>query len=808
MDKAEKIERMLNDIYSGFPILLTGSGFSTDAQNFDNENLKTGGQLSKWLNDKLKYTKEYPLDIISREYIEKFGELELFNEIKRILSVKSVSDSQIAISSIPWKRMYTTNYDDTLEICASQLRKKYKAINCATNSSTGFDRNSLSILHLNGRLEGTDFRDFEKNIRLTRASYLTDSFLSSSWPGLFRADLTVSTAIIICGYSTYDMDIARILYSDPQFKQKTYFLETVDIDPVFQRELEQFGSVISIPLEEISEKIKYYTPNPKRENNLIAFKKIELPKTASQPSGDDVQSLLLYGNFNAEIELGARLTARRYTSGSGVIEDIMSRIKSGKERNFLIHSDLGNGKTIICEKIALQLTEDRYNCYSLSQYDEYVENDLMSLSERDGVVFFIEDIFRNSKVINKINTICPSAYIVVTTRSSIYELRSHRVSEIFSAPYIEYDINKLSENSIVELTQLIDENGLWADFSKKKDSEKFDFIKRKCNGEIRNVLISLFESPTIKQKIIDTFNMQPDSDALSVLVSALILDVAGFYPDLSLVNQFSGIDVYSKKEKINNTFSLEFINNNRGHIQVKSSVFGEYILQNVVSADYVVDKLIDFVKICEKSRNSTSIFHDIQKEIIRFSFIDRVFKRKKAGDSYKRLYDSIKDLPSMARNPQFWLQYAIARLEDGNYQVSEIHFRTAYSHASKIKGYDTFQIDNHYARYLLESRINDNSAKDDFKSFLEAHNLLVKQARKEKDAYYPYKVARRYYDFYKTRGTNYNQDQINILLHSCEEILSEIAKISKTANKYFVIDECYQDLTSMVSDIKRSSQRR
>ena len=50
----------------------------------------------------------------------------------------------------------------------------------------------------------------------------------------------------------------------------------------------------------------------------------------------------------------------------------------------------------------------------------------------------------------------------------------------------------------------------------------------------------------------------------------------------------------------------------------------------------------------------------------------------------------------MACNLQFWLQYAIARIEHSDFKSAEILFRTAYSHAKSIPGYNTFQIDNHY----------------------------------------------------------------------------------------------------------------
>ncbi|WP_159953105.1 SIR2 family protein [Rhizobium sp. 18065] len=802
MTKNHLLDEMLTDVHAGFPILIVGSGFSAQAKDQNGSPMKTGGQFAAWLNSKLSFAKEYPLDIVSREYKEAFGEHDLFEKMQSMFTCSAISDLQTKMVSLPWKRIYSTNYDDVIDEAAKSLSKHIDVVNGTISSSSDVDKNKLSLIHINGKIKDVEFKDFDQKVRLTRASYLTDAFLNSSWPSMMRADLSVASAIVIYGYSTYDLDIARILYSDPQFRQKTYFIEPVDSDPVFKRELEQFGRVIEVDPSIILDTIRQFKVVPSAPKNLLSFERMDMPATAKSASGDDVLSLLLYGDFQSVVEVGSQHSHHKYTVSSNIASDIRERIVSNSDRYFLLHSDLGNGKTVFCEKLALLLIAEKKKCYKLLQYDEYVESDLFQISKETDVVFFIEDVFRSGKIVSKVTTMCPNAAIVGTTRSAIYELRSHRVNEIFSADFVEYDLNKLDANQADELIDLIDQNGLWAEFSRRSPSEKKDFVTRNCKSELRNVLISLLESPSIKTKILDAYRDQPDSDALRVLVSALLLDVAGFNPDIILVNQFTGVDIFKNREKINNSFSMEFVQNVGGRIKVKSAVFAEYVLQNVVGYKYIVDRIIEVIRTCEKSKNSASVFSDIQKEVIRFSFIDRVFKRKDAGDSYKQIYDSIKDLPSMARNPQFWLQYAIARLEDGNYRVSEIHFKTSYSHASKIKGYDTFQIDNHYARFLLESRKNDNSLKDDFKAFIDAHALLIKQARKEKDAYYPYKVARIYLDFYKVRGASYTPEQLRVLLNSCQEMIAEIGKVTKAANKYYVIEECYADLTRMSSDLK------
>jgi len=113
-----------------------------------------------------------------------------------------------------------------------------------------------------------------------------------------------------------------------------------------------------------------------------------------------------------------------------------------------------------------------------------------------------------------------------------------------------------------------------------------------------------------------------------------------------------------------------------------------------------------------------------------------------------RVYEAIKGLSHCRVNPLFWLQYAIAALVAKDYGRSGTYFDTAYSHAENLDQYDSFQIDNHYARYLLERAIDtDYSAADRMAPFREARALLRPQFVEEW-RHYPYRVATRYLEFF------------------------------------------------------------
>src|SRR5699024_10303378 len=90
-----------------------------------------------------------------------------------------------------------------------------------------------------------------------------------------------------------------------------------------------------------------------------------------------------------------------------------------------------------------------------------------------------------------------------------------------------------------------------------------------------------------------------------------------------------------------------------------------------------------------------------------------------------RYYENIKSLPSCDKNPHFWLQYAIVKLSEHDYEQAQIYFNVAYSFAKRIDNFDTYQIDNHYARFILENEIKLGTKETCMEAFLHSHSILM-----------------------------------------------------------------------------------
>jgi len=99
-------------------------------------------------------------------------------------------------------------------------------------------------VHLNGSIIGITPDRLASQIKLTDSSYLTSSLASSDWAVRLRQDIDAAQVVFYVGYSTYDLDIARLLYEKAALKEKSFFAVGEDTNPILRRRIEKFGSVL------------------------------------------------------------------------------------------------------------------------------------------------------------------------------------------------------------------------------------------------------------------------------------------------------------------------------------------------------------------------------------------------------------------------------------------------------------------------------------------------------------------------------------------------------------------------------------
>ncbi|MES0090055.1 SIR2 family protein [Mesorhizobium sp. M0030] len=276
-------------------LLFAGAGFSAGAtsHNLDGsqQNVPTGRRLVKFFKDTLAEDTD-DLSALSDLYQDEHGEYGLFQLLK--------TPAQISISNYPWKEIYTTNYDNVIELSLSAKNKSFGIYN-PNKRPSDVDYRTLPIVHINGYIESADFKDFREEIKLTDAQYFSDDFSRSAWGERFRNDIITSPCIVFAGYSLYDLDVARVLNSFEGMKERIFFIVGETVSRSLERKLSQFGSILPIGVDGLMELINgidLSSPAPP-SLYLSAWEKVSPPTSIPRALRDiDVINFLMSGSVD------------------------------------------------------------------------------------------------------------------------------------------------------------------------------------------------------------------------------------------------------------------------------------------------------------------------------------------------------------------------------------------------------------------------------------------------------------------------------------------------------------------------------
>ncbi len=270
------IDEGINRIFEGNCMLFLGSGFSLGSTNVEGNNLVSAFDLSKRLDNMSGGDNEGNLENAADEFVDNLGELKLVGLLRREFTVANYTDYQETIGKCNWTRIYTTNYDDTMEKIAL---KNGRVLTPVTLSSSlrEFQDKSDTVVHLNGSVSNLTSTSLSEEFKLTSSSYLTQSFLKSEWLSLFRYDLKDCDAIFFVGYSlAYDLDIKRLINEDPNIKAKTFFILSENEKMSRLKIIGRFGTPLTIGVEGFAKMISkqfsnYISPVIKYKKTATLF---------------------------------------------------------------------------------------------------------------------------------------------------------------------------------------------------------------------------------------------------------------------------------------------------------------------------------------------------------------------------------------------------------------------------------------------------------------------------------------------------------------------------------------------------------
>ncbi len=796
------MNELLERIASGNAVLFVGAGFSIGADNLlgdvgiplASDLAHHIGQLGEFDDEKdLKFAADYFLSNLC--FYKPQLKQELIDLLQSVFTVSVVKEEHKNILKVPWKRIYTTNYDDLIEMSARAIKKKVLSVTVDDLPKDTYP-NKLLCIHLNGSISRLDEDSLNNSFKLSQSSYLSsDSFVNSSWNYMFKQDLELSSAIVFLGYSLYDLDVEKILYENPSFKEKTYFIQrsesekqsNVREDYIFRKygKLERIGvkGFANLLRENMSKMVRVYD-----EDNLSSFTEFSIIETNKSVDISDskIESFLRHGEIQNEL-IQEGMTSDNvppFLIRRAKIDEAKNQIK--KNQIICINSELGNGKSIFLKEFALNLVIDGYKVLYLSDETGNYIRDLDILIGKDEESILFIDSYSNYKSFVDFlsNRHLGKVKIVLSERTSIHH-SFYQENEAFSRLKIfNINIDVLNEEEINFLVSILNHTSLWGESVSKhnfNEKGKKDYLKNRCRGQLANALIDTLNSPNIERKINDlTQPLFQDEKKKKIVFIVCLLDFLDVKPiTLALISKLGQDDVslveFASSNDIRQLFTVDLHNSS---ILTKSSIYSLHLLNSHFSNKYVVDSCLDILVLLEKdfSENRNSLNYHLQKvrtELFRFNVIEKILSNQSKIPMLERYYKQIKSrLRYHETNPQYWLQYGMVHIAIGKYELAKRYLDNALKLAPP--SYRIHKILNQKARLNLNIASQPSTDKNmAINLFKEADKWLAQ----DNSPVYKYKIVVGYLDFYEARAKNFDRETKKMIIKACEVKLAELRDV-------------------------------
>lgn len=776
------IEDAVKLICNGKCLLFTGAGFSIGATNYKSTDyhFKTASLIAKELYTLSKvpdYDQDNDLSRASLWYKEVYGPQRIIDYLHHEFTVKDITPTQRAYGEFNWRRCYTLNYDEILE---KAYNENGKLLTTVTPSKNSRDYNTGTVcIHLNGSISNLNLETIETEFKLTSSSYAKDYIKHTGWWDIFLDDLIVSDAIFFIGCSMRsDLDLVRLLSgASNKVKEKTFFIVSPNESAIDVSRLKEYGEVAKIGADGFIELLRSVP-----QQTIVAKPKslyyFNSPKTfSSRPEyrRKDFLDLLIQGHLNEHLLDFALKTPDYYPYYiyRDNLNNVTQKIIEGKSL-FVIHSDLGNGKTLFLKGLSYILQNKGYNVFYFSYNSPSAIDELAYICE--GIyaptIIIVENFVDNIQLLQKIKRYHREhVTLILSERTSAYETSYTLLQRISDIEPIDIDLNILSDIEIENLITIIDKNGLWQTRSNYTHQKKQEFIIKSCKRHMSQFVMQIVKSNDLERRYATIVNIIKNKnnyfEALLYILIGTVLQL-----NLKTRNVIDDLNYDTLNEAFKrNQYIREFIDFDEDEIIIKSSILAQYVLKKLLNHSDIGDSIINIIRKLHEKQGSTRIKTSLKKLCL-YDNLNKILSKKGFNKSVFKIYENISTLEYYQESPLFWLQFAIARLADEDYRDAKRCFDNAYSYAAKT-GLDTFQIDNHYARYLLENASKNKSEIDiPMDIFRQAHRILMVKRKGQELKYYNYRIAGHYLDFYNAFADQLTINEKTEIYEACNEMIA------------------------------------
>lgn len=693
-------------------ILFLGSGFSAEATNIAGKRPPIGNKLRDQFAELLAVEGDYELRDLS-DVIAKSPDHDLYQILYNNFTIRSLPESHRSILRQPWRRIYTTNYDDAVEWHFDDEKKSRLPNSYSYKEKTPRYLRSNDIVHLHGYIRKCTRENISEELILGHRSYVEERLKKSPWYDLFSGDLDNASSIFFVGYSLLDFNITAYLMRNPLLVKKTYFIIRKEPDEIFKTRVKPYGNISPIavkgfagwcsdiqPIEAISDPRKlrsFFYLNPDKDDKIY-----------SKPTSSEIRDLMTLGHFNFSRLVSSQPSGNYVVQRKNSLEHAASLLEHSQ--TLVIHGYIGNGKTIFKNILALHLAKSGYHCFSYRQGTEIPESEFDYLRQSSvqfpPVIFFSSyDDFRSS--IGQFSEMNENTRYVLEMDTGTFYVRQKELANASLGKLEKIDVNRLQNHDVEELMSLLDGAGIL---------RKNEFaLLRMNNAQFREYVLDLFNNSAVRKRIESIVEpLLKNAQFKKFLIASFVVRILGIDLSAVFLRNVTGVDPYDLLSLgVDSQDARDLFDFGESRVQPRSSVLVEFILKNLIDHDDIAKWISELgtyaagIKDQELERNNigSTRFQEANHllgNIFKFSNLRKVFgEEASATDIILKLYEKGRRDIYINREPLFWLQFCIFQAQLTNMGPAEDYLNTAYDRASAIEGYRTYQLDTYALAFYM-----------------------------------------------------------------------------------------------------------
>lgn len=790
------LQEGLNEAFAGSAVCFFGAGFAAQAYDAGAErHVPTTSELTQELWTLVGTEPEEGSTLADlAEYCQDHGDLSgrLQTLLVKRLTLTRPSKSQNTIVNCNWRAIFTTNFDDIVE----QSRPK-DTLQIVTPLGIGHSINTKKtpLYYLHGRAKDITESDKPANIVISESNYLNIKKNNIDLYSVLSNEIHTAKHVFFIGYSLRDMEIAKRVFSiTDSIQSKSSVICAPEEGPVAQARLAKFGKVFPLGIDGFSDLLEKQ-PEPKESQQGLDRLAFVRPLLPSKPSADiqkeQVDSLILTGEFDASAYAAQKQSNEQDSlycvERTTHLEMVFGSISTSLNR-FIVTADIGNGKTTFLHQIAYGAIERGFTTYWIGTNLNEVFKDIDKItSSTSRYLFIIDDLVRSKHIAKYIGARLNSLGVIVcSTRENIDDTQHAETSELLGGATKEIELNHLLEHEIKQWDALFERWGYWENRIYESPLERFSFLSNDCGAENRSIVVSVFRTSLIAKKISDivAYFLSSSPQFTRAFVAVLIASLCQKHVQWDRLVEWLHIDSQSLKNTMRNHVVFDFMSGQREWYKFTSTQLSDYIFKHFeFDRELVVDVYTRIVRETAYAANDPRSGFDSRenlKELMKFRFLVNLFGENASSlTSIEAVYRRLSKVPRIRENDQFWLQYAMSSIEQGNIFDAEIYINTALGIAAKRgEDYSPHQIIDQRIRLLFLKNCKSGKKPNEEELRLAISDLTNSLRRSGGEVIYPIRSAPFILDLLDEKIEELPSDICKLFL----EVLDEMKQLIGEAN--------------------------